>query len=402
MKLVGLIRRSWRALLVVGGCLALVAALGACGSSGSGSSGGSSTSSDSASTGSRCDLAYAQGQLDKYKQVPAFQAPGPAFDASRARGKVIYDIPLTSSIPFVNAIDQSMADVAKRQGIKLVVYPNQGQTSQWVQGMQTAIAAHADAIVLNIADPRVLRPQIAAARAAGIPVISTHLYDDRYDQPGLPGSHYVNGVTTMVGAPFDLAARLEADDAIATTRCNAHVIAIQSSELENFSIIVRSWRDELARYCPSCTLDVINVPVADWSSRLQSNLQAELQKQPDTNWVIPFADGMTQYAVPAIVASGKTGKVQMSTFNGTPFALKYVQDADIVHSNLGENLDLLGYSYMDQAMRVLLGLRPNRHGYIPVRLFDDSNVNDTGNPPVFSKGFGDAYVSGFEKLWRNQ
>ena len=44
--------------------------------------------------------------------------------------------------------------------------------------MQAAIAQKPDLINLDTApDPRGLQPQIAAAKAAGIPVIVTHFYD---------------------------------------------------------------------------------------------------------------------------------------------------------------------------------------------------------------------------------
>ena len=58
--------------------------------------------------------------------------------------------------------------------------------------------------------------------------------------------------------------------------------------------------------------------------------------------MIPFVDGMTQYTAAGITAAGKTGKVKISTFNGTPFALKMIQDGDVVASDIGENLDWLG------------------------------------------------------------
>ena len=56
--------------------------------------------------------------------------------------------------------------------------------SQWVQGMQTAIAQKPALIILDTSpDPRQLQPQIAAAKAAGIPVLVTHFYDVTSPQP---------------------------------------------------------------------------------------------------------------------------------------------------------------------------------------------------------------------------
>ena len=51
------------------------------------------------------------------------------------------------------------------------MYPNQGEPSQWAQGIRTAIAERADAILLLAQNPELVGPQIRQAEAAGIPVI---------------------------------------------------------------------------------------------------------------------------------------------------------------------------------------------------------------------------------------
>ena len=52
----------------------------------------------------------------------------------------MFSIPLSSSIPFSEEINNGMAAIAKEYGIDYVTFPNQGQPSQWVQGMDQAIA----------------------------------------------------------------------------------------------------------------------------------------------------------------------------------------------------------------------------------------------------------------------
>ena len=90
--------------------------------------------------------------------------------------------------------------------------------------------------------------------------------------------------------------------------------------------------------------------------------------------MIPFVDGMAQYAAAGITAAGKTDKVKISTFNGTPFALKMIQDGNIVAMDVGENLDWLGWADMDQALRILVGAKPVQSEHTPLRVFDESNV----------------------------
>ena len=136
----------------------------------------------------------------------------------------------------------------------------------------------------------------------------------------------------------------------------------------------------------------MNVPIPDWATKIQTEVQSALVSDPDINYVIPFVDGMTQYTAAGITAAGKTGKVKISTFNGTPFALKMIQDGDVVASDIGENLDWLGWADMDQALRILTGVKPVQSEHTPLRLFDETNVGEAGKPPQDSTGYGNAYV----------
>jgi ABC-type sugar transport system substrate-binding protein len=102
----------------------------------------------------------------------------------------------------------------------------------------------------------------------------------------------------------------------------------------------------------------VNVPIPDWATKIQTEVQSALVKNPDANYVIPFVDGMSQFALAGITAAGKTGKVKISTFNGTPFALKLIQDGNVLAMDVGENLDWLGWADMDQALRLLVGAKP--------------------------------------------
>ena len=76
---------------------------------------------------------------------------------------------------------------------------------------------------------------------------------------------------------------------------------------------------------------------------------------------------------------GKTGKVKVVSYNGSPYALKFIQDGDIVAMNVGEDTVGIGYASMDQTFRVLLG-KPPVDERTPIRIWDESNVDDAGRP----------------------
>ncbi len=70
-------------------------------------------------------------------------------------------------------------------------------------------------------------------------------------------------------------------------------------------------------------------------------MQSALTGGPQVNYVIPIYDVLTQWVVPAVTITGRTDKVKIATFNGTPFAIGLVQEGK-VEVDIGENLDWIG------------------------------------------------------------
>jgi ribose transport system substrate-binding protein len=342
-------------------------------------------------TGSTMGVEAARQRLERFRELPRFRPPGPAFDARRAvRGKRIFEIPITSEVPFVTAVEKGMRQAASEAGADLVVFPNQGKPTQWAQGIRTAISQNADAILLLAQDPKLVGPQIEQARQAGIPVVVLRTTGER---------ERCTAGTTCIPGPFEQAGRLEADFVTADSGGKGEVVVITSNDAPSTAPLVRGLKDEFAELCPACELHFIDVPIPDWATRLRTEVQSALIRYPNANYLIPIYDSMSQFAVPAIVAANRAGRVRIATFNGTPFVLKMLQDEDVVAMDVGENLSWIGWASMDQAFRVIAGKKPVGSENTPLRVFDDSNVDEAGRPPKFDEGYGDAYLDGYRKLW---
>jgi ribose transport system substrate-binding protein len=334
----------------------------------------------------------AQANLKRNKAVPKFVAPGPAFNAKeRAGGKTLFIIPASSQVPFVSTIANHIKRIAGPIGVRVTIWQNQGQPSQWVQGMNAAISQNASAIVLLAGnDPAGLQPQIKAAKAKGIPTIVAHLYDD--NQPSAPN------VGGLVNIPYKLAGQLIADQAIVDTKGKANALVVTINQVKSTLPMVAGIRGEFRKYCSGCKLKFTDVTIADIATRIQPNVQAALTADPGINYVIALYDSAeVPFVAAAIRAAGRIGRVKVSTFNGTPEMLKLVKQGDIVSMNVGENLEWIGYAVTDQSMRIMGKLKPVKNARVPVRVFDKSNINQAG--PKFTSGWGNSYVSGYRKLW---
>lgn len=383
-------RRQGASFAVIG---LAAAALLAAGCSSSGTAGNSDAGSASGS-GSHVNTADATALVNKYTGVPAFSSPGPSFNPAKARGKTVFAIPVSASVPFNVYVGKYLAQALGNFGIKTTYYSDTGETSQWVAGMNTAISEHVAAIDLIGMDPAAVAPQIAKAKAAGIPVIVDHFLDVNHtDYAG-----YKN-VAGIVGAPYNLAGRLEAAWAIKETGGKGTFLVVQSPDLLSSTDVVVGIQAEMAKDCPSCHLVNVDVPFNDWLTRLQTAVSSALTANPDTTYILPVFDGMVQYAVPAVTSAGKSSTVHIASYNADPFALKDLQSGNVVTMDLGESYSWLGYALADQTLRIMTGQKPVTGDLATVRVFDSANVSQTGNPPTINTGYGNAYLSGYRQLW---
>ncbi|HET8588396.1 MAG TPA: substrate-binding domain-containing protein [Nakamurella sp.] len=366
------------------------------------SSGGASSSASSSAvspSGSGTDLASYEGE-------PEFVSPGPSFDISAVKGKSIAVVPATSN-QYDNTIQDQMKVVAEKYGVKYTNFPNQGQPTQWVSSLNQAIAGKPDLIILNTAlDPRQVLAQIKAAKSAGIPVIATHFFDQDYSDSlgtscGATQDLCDAGLTATVNAPFNLATRVEADWIIKDSGSKAHVMVITANDAAPTAGMVEAAKDEFAKQCPDCQVDVQNVLISDWPSRIPTLVSTALSRDPDLGYILPLFDFGAPYAVTGIVTAGKSDKVKVVSYNGTQSVLQLLQNGGPVAVDVGEPLNWLAYAFMDQAFRVLAGVDPVSDEHTPIRVFTADNVDDTGKPPTVTGGYGDAYIDGYEQLWQN-
>jgi len=347
------------------------------------------------------DFAALQAKLDKAAAIPAFITPGPAFDSSKIKGKKMFSIPVSMANPFTANIQVGMQGGAKVIGLDYTTFSNQGQPSQWVQGMGQAITQKVDIIDLQGGtDPRLLGPQLAAARKAGIKLQTSHLYDVSQAAPA--------SIDLSIPAEYTVAARLEADWIILQTKGKANIVVVQSDEILPTGPIVAAIKDEFAKVCGSaCKITNLNAPVTEWATKITPGIQSAMVKDPTINYILPIYDSMSQFVVPAITAAGKTGKVFIATYNGTPFVMDLLKQGTVVKMEVGENLDWMGWAYVDAAARLLSGLtlpKPPNHfnEHTALRVFTSKNIAEAigkDGKAALSTGYGNAYVAGYKKIW---
>ena len=336
-------------------------------------------------------VAKAKETIAKYSHIPTFVAPGPAFDAKKCMSaKTMTVIPFHSAVPFAQDILGGMKDSAKKVGFRLDEWENQGQPTQWAAGITNAINTKASLIdLMGGVDPATVEPQIEQAKHSGIAVTTGHFYD--YSQKPNPA------LTSNVPNNFAEIGRILASWAIAKTDGAAHVLVIGSDEIVPTAPLVAALRERIAE-CPKCSMIYQNVPVPDWSTKIQSVVQSTLLANPSINYILPIYDSMTQFVEPALTLTGKAGSVKVASFNGTPFVIDMVRDGS-VEMVIGESPDWVGRILADHDMRVLCDAKIDGNPTFPFMIWTAENAASAGTPASSAKGYGTNYISEFAKLW---
>lgn len=357
----------------------------------------------SSAAGGGPSLASIKATIQKFEGIPAFTPPGPPIDAGKAKGKSIFYISLSTENAFQNNVTTALQEAATATGVNFFSYPNNGQVSQYVAGMQEAIQRHPDLIILGSITPDLIVPQIKMARQAGIAVMATHQANPATYPPGTLGSlpQAYKELNTVVYGPFTEAARLEADYVVAATQAKANVLIVTANNIEQSPGIVATIKDEFAKACGNgCDVSTVDVPTTRWAADLLNQTQASLAANPRINYIIPIYDSMSTFVVPGIVAAGRSANVKVVTYNGTVAILRQMQSNQIVAADVGENPVELGLIDMDQALRVLTGTPTNPESKQGLRIFTQQNVNEAGTPAQPGEGYGSTYKTGFARLWR--
>jgi ribose transport system substrate-binding protein len=353
----------------------------------------SSDASDSGTGGGEADLAAAQAMVDEYSAPPEFEAPGEPFDASAAMaGATIASIPVNSAIDFTQFYAKAGERIAGEVGFDFTTWPNQGNPTEWGQGFQKALSEDADLIELFAGiDPAQIAPQMSQAADAGVPVVAADGYDLTQEvDPAL---------ATAVNCPCSQAARIMAAWVTVQTEGDGNFLVLTSSDVKASAASEDAMKDELATLCPDCEADYIDIPSADWATKILPQVQSALVADPDIDYVLPVFDTMSIWAVQGITQAGRQDEVKIATYNGTPSILDMMRDSDIIEMNVGQSNDWMAHVTLDQQMRVVAGLPTNPDATWPLYIWTKDNLDEAGNPATDSQGYGDEYQDGFRTLW---
>ena len=181
--------------------------------------------------------------------------------------------------------------------------------------LQQAINEHPDYIAITGIPAAALKPQLAAARKAGIPVISCATPD----KPTAGGYSVQCGGTLATDA--DYVARWVIND----SGGKGHLVALTIPQFPVLNTETDWLKANLKRLCAGCSLDQLDLTIDDVAGgQVASKLIAFVQSHPNVNYVYFTFNDLSRGVPAALKAAGFGGKVKLVGAAGDAAIMKTI------------------------------------------------------------------------------
>jgi ribose transport system substrate-binding protein len=371
--------------------LLVSAAIAACGSDESSTSDNGSGSA--AASGGSPVVAEAKKMVVEANKPLTFKPPGPPIDASKLKGKTVAIVTVDERVPILSIANKATQEAAKEVGINVTTWDAKSQVNRMQQGIEQAVR-QADAMILTGIPIAAVQGALEDAKKANVPSVSVLNNQPDPNAPGQGAGPLVNATS----APnYEHGGALVAAKAIVDTDGKVNATIFDTKEITPSPDVVRGMKSILDK-CSECKVDMNTTPLADWATALTPKAQSVIRKNPNLNYILPIFDDMGVFITAGVQQAGAEGRVKVAALDGTPAALKVIQEGDTFTANPGQPTGWLGWHALDQAMRLMLGEKPG-DPEIPSRLLDDDNLKGVDVDNVDAPYGNPQYREGFRKLW---
>lgn len=337
----------------------------------------------------------ARSSVAKWEKAPSeFEAPGPEFDATAARGRTVWAV-LILSIPFAQINAAGYEEALTAAGIELVKFDGKASVQQTSRGIQQAIAQRADLLLVQTLPATLFASDFARATQSGIPVVMVENQDPGPRNPDEP-----DAVAAGADQCHQCVGEIQADFTIADSGGEGKAVVVWSADIPGIGQPqLDGITSEFKRLAPDFDVDVKDVPIARWESGLPTLTQS-LVRDPSVKYLLPLYDGMVLHMLPAVHAAGAQDRVKIVTFNATPSVLESLKEGDVVAANIGANPEQFGWAWADQTLRLLSDIEPVADIKLPIRLFTENNIDTIDLDAPQQTWYGDTgFKDDYKKLW---
>lgn len=263
-------------------------------------------------------------------------------------------------------------------------------------GLESAIQRKPDAIAITGIPSAAVAPQLKAAAAAGIPVVTCA------PGPEEPSAETYGAICSQTTGPDG---ENLAKWAIKDSGGEAHMVMLTISAFPSLQTTVDGMTDILDKHCPDCSSGVLDLTVDDLAGgQVSSKLVAYLQSNPKTNYVV-FNFGDLEIGVPeALKAAGFEDKVKLIGNGPGPQQFQALIDGGMDAAWVAYPAVYSGWEMVDAALRLADGgtLPDGYHeemAALPSYIVDTPEAAKALEPSLDYAG-PEGYEDQFKTLWQ--
>jgi len=301
---------------------------------------------------------------------------------------------ISSSIP----ADAAMA-AAQAIGWKATILDGKLEPSTYGGLVDQAIADGANGIILDAVDCNQVKGPLEQAKAKHIVVVPIYAFDcnDPTEDAGPPLFSAVPNTDNLpdkeLGYFSESYGRGQADYIIAKSKNKARVLVLNDPEFTVLKYTAAGFDDQIAHSGGSKVVATLNFLAADLGAKLQQEIQAELLKYPNINWIKSPYTYATELGVVPALASQPKGKYDVMGGEGFQPELADIA-AGTVTGAMAISSQWVGWSAVD-AMNSVFTHKPTYQSGIGWELVDATHNLPANDVLVAKQNFEAAY----EKAW---
>ncbi|WP_254647872.1 substrate-binding domain-containing protein [Streptomyces sp. GbtcB6] len=312
---------------------------------------------------------------------------GPTTGPAAVSGRTIVFVAQTMTNPGVAGVAKGLREAAHVIGWQVRVIDGGGSPAGIQAAMGEAVALRPSGIVIGGFDPGSTSQQVAAAGAAGIPLVGWHAV-------AAPGPSRRPPLFTNVTTRVEDVAGISAQWIIAHSGGRAGVVLFTDASVPFAKRKSDLIRGKLATCAGVRLLAYENIPIPDASSRTPREVASLLARFPGT-WThsVAINDLYFADAAPAFRAAGRKGTgppFNIGAGDGDPSAFQRINSGQYQTATVPEPLSQQGWQIVDEFNRAFSG-RP-ASGYVaPTHV--STAANSAGATSWDPPGYREAYRS---------
>jgi ABC-type sugar transport system substrate-binding protein len=300
---------------------------------------------------------------------------------------------LTCSLPSCAPYTKGLKDATTVLGWTLKEYPYQASSLASVQSaMQQAIDAKVSYIALHGFPTAAYKQQLAAAKAAGIPVLNGGAPGPADTASGNP-TNFGNDVTFQ-SEGTSLGQWILRDNGASS----AHVALVSLPDYPILAGLTAGLKQSQTQYCPTgCSVSELPVTGQDLGGgAIAAKVVAYLQSHPDVNYLAFAFSDLYPGVYNALKQAGLTSKVKLVGFSLSAPTVAAFQQGQIAAWGVF-SLEFMSWLQVDAAARLSVGMTIT-DPLAPLPNYVVTNAQDAAATGGFWEG-PTGFQDSFKRLW---